>query len=65
MEGREEGKMDGMALSVVTVLEGRNLEVPEVVRERILTCRDADLLRRWLTRAGDVATADQIFHELA
>jgi len=64
-EGKEEGRMDGMALSVVTVLEGRNLGVPDVVRERILTCRDADVLRRWLTRAGNVATAEEIFHELA
>lgn len=61
--GREEGKLDGMALSVVTVLEGRNLEVPDVARERILTCKDADVLRRWLTRAGNVATAEEILHE--
>ncbi len=65
VEGKVEGKMEGMALSVVTVLEGRNLEVPDVVRERILTCRDADLLRRWLTRAGNVAAAEEIFNEPA
>ncbi len=58
----EEGKVDGMALSVVTVLEGRNLEVPDVVHERILACKDADALRRWLTRAGNAATAEEIFH---
>lgn len=64
-EGREEGKVDGMASSVVTVLEGRDLEVPDAVRERIVTCRDADALRRWLARAGNVATAEEIFHEPA
>ncbi|MCP4546605.1 MAG: Uma2 family endonuclease, partial [bacterium] len=61
--GLEAGRVDGMALSVVTVLEGRNLDVPDEVRERILTCKDADVLRRWLTRAGNVATAEEIFRE--
>jgi len=61
----EAGREAGMALSVVTVLEGRGLEVPDEARERILTCRDADVLRRWLGRTGNVAAVEEIFAEPA
>jgi Uma2 family endonuclease len=46
-----EGKQEGKALSILTVLRARGFEVSAELRERILGCRDEALLDQWLERA--------------
>ncbi|MDH5492642.1 MAG: hypothetical protein OEY14_11885, partial [Myxococcales bacterium] len=58
--GRAEGKAEGKAAAILTFLAGRGLDVSEVVRAHILSCRDADLLDTWLERAATCASADEL-----
>ena len=43
------------------VLERRGLEVPESVRERVLSCHDHEPLGTWLDRAWQVTYARELF----
>lgn len=60
-EGREEGRLQGRGEDVLAVLAARGVPVPPEVRDRILACRDADLLSAWLVRAVRVDRAEAIF----
>ncbi|MFF9406876.1 hypothetical protein ACF1B0_15335 [Streptomyces anandii] len=60
-EGRAEALVQKGAEDVLLVLEARGLGVSEVVRERVTSCRDLEVLRRWLTRAVSVEAAEEIF----
>ena len=51
----------GVAQSVVTLLESRGLEPDETAREKILGCKDIELLRRWLVRAATVTRIEDLF----
>ena len=51
----------GKAEAVLEVLEGRGVKVDDASRPRLLACRDADLLRRWLVRATTVGAVEEIF----
>ena len=51
----------GQAIQCMNVRLG--LDVPAEVRERVLACRDADVLAAWLVRAVHVARAAEIFSE--
>lgn len=62
-EFRDEGRTQRGAEDVLLVLETRGIDVPVDVRERINGCDDVDLLRRWLTRAVTVSSAEEIFSE--
>ncbi|WP_426364766.1 hypothetical protein [Streptomyces sp. E-08] len=62
-EGRDEGRAQGNADAILIVLEQRGLAVSEAVRERVASCDDPDVLRRWLVRAVTVASAEEIFTE--
>ncbi|CAM5685235.1 Transposase OS=Streptomyces aurantiogriseus OX=66870 GN=GCM10010251_18760 PE=4 SV=1 [Streptomyces aurantiogriseus] len=62
-EIRDEGRAQGRAEDILLVLEARDIAVPEEIRERITGCDDADLLRRWLTRAVTAPSAEDIFKE--
>lgn len=55
--GRAEGKAEGEALALLTVLDARGIEVPQEARERIAECTDLDQLEVWIRRA---VTADSI-----
>jgi hypothetical protein len=59
-EGRTEGRTEGRAEALLEVLESRNLVVPAPVRERVLSTRDEQQLRRWLARASTVASAEEL-----
>jgi hypothetical protein len=59
-EGRKEGRTEGYAEAVLEVLESRALVVPAPVRERVLSTRDEQQLRRWLARASTVASAEEL-----
>ena len=52
-EGRDQGLIEGRALSLLQLLEKRHGEVPREVRERILACRDLGVLDDWFSRAID------------
>lgn len=54
-------RTEGVAQSVVTLLESRGLEPDEAARERILGCKEIELLRRWLVRAATVTRIEDIF----
>jgi hypothetical protein len=62
-EGRAQGRAQGRAEDILLVLGARGLDVPDEIRERITTCDDPDLLRRWLTRAVTAPSAEAIFME--
>ncbi|HEY2294247.1 MAG TPA: hypothetical protein VGM86_26405 [Thermoanaerobaculia bacterium] len=46
-----EGRTEGTASAVLTVLRTRGLAVPEAARERILSQKDPERLERWLKKA--------------
>ncbi|MEU1934542.1 hypothetical protein ACH49O_12660 [Streptomyces coeruleorubidus] len=41
----------------------RDIDVPEAVRERIVSCDDPETLRRWHRRAVIAPSAEQIFSD--
>ncbi len=59
-EGRDEGRTEGEARALLTVLRGRGIAVPDAARERILAEKDAARLERWLEKAGTAATVADV-----
>ncbi|WP_437632020.1 hypothetical protein [Sorangium sp. So ce854] len=59
-KGRQEGILEAKAHDVLAVLEGRGLEVPVEVRERVLASTDVDELDRWIRRVGIVSDAREL-----
>jgi hypothetical protein len=62
-QGRAEGWRIGRVKSVLLVLQARGIEVPHVVRERIVAEQDLDRLERWLMRAVVVASIAEVFDD--
>lgn len=60
IEGRAEGKIEARVESILTVLRGRGLEVPEEVRAAIGACTDLDRLDAWLQAAVTAASAREL-----
>ena len=60
-DGLEQGLEQGIAESILTLLEVRGLTVEPQVVERIRTCRDRDQLRTWLQAAVRVTEASDLF----
>jgi hypothetical protein len=60
-ELRDEGRTEGEARALLTVLRGRGIAVPDAARERILAEKDPARLERWLEKAGTSATVTEIF----
>jgi hypothetical protein len=60
-KGTAEGRARGKAEAVLDVLEGRGITVSAIDRERILQSTDLELLKRWLHRAGIIASTDELF----
>lgn len=63
-EGIAEGKAEGMALAILTVLSGRGIAVDDILRQRILRCREPNRLGRWLVRAATVSHAGLVIADL-
>ncbi len=59
-EGRAEGRMAGIAESILKILGARGIVVSSVQREEILGCNDLDRLDRWLLRAGVATSAAEV-----
>ncbi|HSF38499.1 MAG TPA: hypothetical protein VLT87_01825, partial [Thermoanaerobaculia bacterium] len=55
-QGRDEGRTEGTARALLTVLRARGIAVPDAVREHILAQKDPERLGRWLEKAA-VATS--------
>jgi type II secretory pathway component PulK len=62
-EGRAEGRIAGIAESVLEILEARGIPVSEAQRQEILSCQDSDRLSRWLRRAVLVSSAGEVTSE--
>jgi len=60
-QGREEGRAEALATSVLKVLQARGLQVSDDQRATLLACTDAPTLEAWLERAVTVGGVDQLF----
>ncbi|HEY3819803.1 MAG TPA: hypothetical protein VGL81_21705 [Polyangiaceae bacterium] len=58
-----QGKAEGLARAVLTVLAARGLDVPEDLRARITACTDLAQLDAWLSRAATAASAVDVVRE--
>jgi hypothetical protein len=58
---RAEARAEGRAATLLTVLDARGLPISEAQRTRILGCKDADDLERWVRKAVVASAADDIF----
>ena len=64
-EGRTEGRTEMQAEAVLTVLRVRGIDVPDAARERILTQKDLEQLKRWLEKAAVVSSIREVLEELS
>jgi hypothetical protein len=62
-EGRAKGRAEGLATSVLRVLDRRAVAMTDADRARIRDCTDPETLDRWLDRAVDAKTIDEVFAE--
>ncbi|MBB5917267.1 hypothetical protein BJY24_006179 [Nocardia transvalensis] len=60
-QGREEGRTEGIANSILRILDHRGIPLSPEARDRIATCSDTALLETWLDRAVAAPTADAVF----
>lgn len=60
-EGREEGRAEGVAASVLTVLTGRGIELSAAQRTQLAECADLAQLEEWLQRALTATSANELF----
>ncbi|WP_328438990.1 hypothetical protein OHA71_21330 [Streptomyces sp. NBC_00444] len=58
-----EGKAEGEAKGILSVLEVRGIPVSDSVRERITSCTDLDRMDAWLERSRTVGRAEDLFAE--
>lgn len=57
---RDEGRLEGFAQAILSVLEARGIPVDECVRAAILGCAEAARLTQWLARATTAVRADDV-----
>jgi hypothetical protein len=62
-KGRTEGETMGEARALLTMLSARGVAVSEAARERILACKQIDVLEGWIRRALTVTAVDEMFAE--
>ncbi|MFI7298336.1 hypothetical protein [Streptomyces sp. NPDC050121] len=62
-QGREEGRAQERAETVLRNLRWRQVDVPDSVRERVLSCADMDELGVCLDRSYQVTDARSLFDE--
>jgi Uma2 family endonuclease len=60
-EGLETGRGEGIAESILTLLDERAVVVPSEVEARVRGCRDPEALKTWLRRAARVEDALRLF----
>ena len=62
-KGKQEGRLEGVAIALVKVLEARGLEVHAEARQRIQACPDPTQLETWLGRAVTVGSVEELFEK--
>jgi hypothetical protein len=60
-EGRTEGKAEGRAEMLLQVLRARGFEVPDAVRDQVLSCTDLAQLQAWGSRAATASSLEDVF----
>ncbi|MFF3317245.1 hypothetical protein ACFYV5_17300 [Streptomyces sp. NPDC003035] len=65
LKGKADGEAEGKAESVLRLLAGRGVPVPEVMAQRISGCTDSDTLDRWFDRAITAVHAEELFADEA
>lgn len=60
-KGRAEGRAEGEAGMLLRVLAARGFDVPDHVRERVLSCTDLGQLESWGDRAATATSLDEVF----
>jgi len=60
---RTEGRAEGEAAAVLTVLRCRDIEVPEARERQIRACTDLAQLELWLRRALEATRIDDLFDD--
>ncbi|MEY9841810.1 hypothetical protein [Streptacidiphilus sp. EB103A] len=60
-EGRAEGFRRGIALSVLRLLDNRDVHLSEEARQRVLGCGDQELLLLWVERALTASDETELF----
>jgi hypothetical protein len=60
-EGKAEGEARGLALALLKVLQRRNIEVDEPLRQEVLACRDEARLDAWLDKAVTAKSLTDVF----
>ena len=58
-----QGRAEGTAHSLLTVLRVRGIAVPDAVRERILAEKDPERLERWLEKATVASSVAAVLDE--
>ena len=62
-KGRVEGRAEGKAESILRILELRGVSASKSQRQKVLRCRDLELLDRWFGRALQAASTDEVTSE--
>lgn len=60
-EGKAEGEAHGRIVALLEVLAARRIDVPDALRERIMTCTDLDELALWIRRSVTATTVKDLF----
>jgi len=60
-EGEAKGEAKGDAGSILRVLAARGVEVPDKVREQVLSCTDIGQLETWTERAATATSVEEVF----
>jgi hypothetical protein len=61
--GRDQGRTEGEAHALLTVLQARGIAVPDGARERILAQKDPECLERWLRKAATAPSLAEVIDE--
>jgi len=60
-EGHKSGLAEGKCSALLTILGARGIVVSDVVRERIMACKDAALVDQWITSALTGQSVKDVF----
>ncbi|MEM9463547.1 MAG: hypothetical protein AAGF11_55920, partial [Myxococcota bacterium] len=63
LKGENNGIAKGMAKMLEQLLDSRELELTDELRDRIASCKDESLLQRWFQRAITAKTLAEVFDD--
>ncbi|WP_369204284.1 hypothetical protein [Streptomyces sp. PU-14G] len=58
---RDQGRVQTHVEKLLQVLDTRHIPLTETQRERIVSCKDSELLNRWFVRAVTAGCAEEVF----